>query len=325
MMNENAAASGPFIVEAATTDVPRGERRAYWASVFGRIWGEVDLFSTGTEEAFFGTARTMTVGGLSLNRLTFQGMGFHRTRQQVRRMDSPFYSLAFPVRGRSIATISADPVALQPGSVFLLDNSRPSTLMAPGVYKTLNIQIPIGLLRDRLGLKITARPLAVASPAAELLRHYVRSLADASLLTDCDSAAFVQRQICDLVGFCFQSAAAVRSEEGILLSAHRRGVEEQIRRLYPDEDLCPDKIAAACGISVSYLHKIYRGSGVSVMRQVQDTRLAAADRLLTAPGAATISEIAYATGFKSLSDFSRVYKRRFGTSPRQARGERAGQ
>jgi hypothetical protein len=35
---------------ASTSDVPERQRLDYWASTFGAVWGEVDLFKSGSAE-----------------------------------------------------------------------------------------------------------------------------------------------------------------------------------------------------------------------------------------------------------------------------------
>jgi transcriptional regulator GlxA family with amidase domain len=56
------------------------------------------------------------------------------------------------------------------------------------------------------------------------------------------------------------------------------------------------------------------------MGRVREVRMQAAHGLLrSSPFRITISEIAYQVGFKSLAEFSRAYKRRFGLSPQNAR------
>ena len=59
--------------------------------------------------------------------------------------------------------------------------------------------------------------------------------------------------------------------------------------------------------------------GMSPSDYLREARLAHAHRLLEA-AAGNISEIAYASGFDSLSSFTRAFKARFGTPPSQVRG-----
>jgi AraC-like DNA-binding protein len=322
IMQNAVSSTGPAAYCARTTDVGKRHRIDYWTEAFGSLWGDVDLFEAGAG-GFYGALRSVRISSLRVNRISFKGMGFRRSNHQLQKLEVPFYSLAFPVKGQSIVSIDASPVELQPDRIFLLDNSIPAQLVAPDVYETLNIQIPVNLIRERLkpDFRKSTMQLASGSPAANMLHHFVRSLYGSDTALDERSAHFLEQQICDMVAFCFSGAAGARSEDGTLIAAQRERASRCIERLYSHERLSPQMIAAACGVSVSYLHKFYKGTGRTVMEHVSDVRLDAADHLLRRGGAraTTISQIAYSVGFKSLSDFSRAYKRRFGRSPLQSR------
>ncbi len=321
MMQEAVSSMSPAVYCARTTDVGKRHRMDYWTEAFGSLWGEVDLFEAGP--SFYGALRSVQISSLRVNRISFKGVGFRRSSRQLQNLEVPFYSLAFPVKGQSIVSIDTSPVELQPDRIFLLDNSMPAQLVAPDVYETLNIQIPVNLIRERLrpDFRKSTMQLASGSPAASMLHYFVRSLYGSDAALDGRSAHFLEQQVCDMVAFCFSGAAGAQSEDGTLMTAQRERASRCVERLYSNEQLCPQTIAAACGVSVSYLHKFYRGTGRTVMEHVRDVRLDAADNLLRRGGgrATTISQIAYSVGFKSLSDFSRAYKRRFGCSPLQSR------
>lgn len=313
---------GGSVYEACTTQVGKRSRLDYWTAVFGSVWGDVDVFATGETE-FYGALRSIPIGSLRLNRISFEGLGFRRSSEQARRLEAPFYSLAFPVGGSSIACIDTNSTRLQPGHIFLLDNSRPARLVAPKGYETLNIQIPYCEVRERLDARKcgTVIQLDSGSAGAAVLRNFATVLYERNRPLDERSSIFLERQLCDLVAFCFSGSDGIHSADSGLLAVHRERAARCIEKSYAREQLSPQSIAAACGISVSYLHKLYRDTGRSLMEHVREVRLDAADRLLKRPSArtTTVSEIAYSVGFKSLSDFSRAYKRRFGRAPTKSR------
>jgi len=322
MMQMEEKAPGGTVYEACTTQVGKRSRLDYWTAAFGSVWGAVDPFAIGESE-FYGALRSIPIGSLRLNRISFMGLGFRRSSEQARRLEAPFYSLAFPVGGNSIACIGNDSTRLQPGHIFLLDNSHPAHLVAPERYETLNIQIPSCKIRERLGSRkcSTVIQLDSGSAGAAVLRNFAAVLYERNLPLDERSSVFLERQLCDLVAFCFSDSDGIHSEDSGLLAVHRQRAARCIEKYYVREQLSPQAIAATCGISVSYLHKLYRDTGRSLMEHVREVRLDAADKLLKQPSGrtTTISEIAYAVGFKSLSDFSRAYKRRFGQAPTRSR------
>lgn len=310
--------SSTEILVARTSDVELAEQVEYWSSAFGSIWGRVQL-APEEHQSFSGDLHSVQVASLRANRISFGGLRFRRIEANS---EQAFYSLAFPQRGQASIRMGNDGVALRPGSMFLLDNSRPAEFFACNSYETLNIQIPICRMKQRIGKRFNSSFLRVDASQIlpELLQDILIKVSALTSPLEPRSATLLEQQICDIAAFCFAPANASESEEGVLLLAQRERSDKHITRLHARPDLSPSMIARACGISESYLHKIYRGSGQTVMERVKELRLETAHTLLCQKGrTCTVSEVAYEVGFKSLAEFSRAYKKRFGTSPRRTR------
>jgi AraC family transcriptional regulator, positive regulator of tynA and feaB len=92
-------------------------------------------------------------------------------------------------------------------------------------------------------------------------------------------------------------------------------------------DLSPRDIAAANGISVRQLHRLFSGTGTTVSEWVRRLRLArcAADLRRPADAAAAgITAIAFRWGFNDSAHFSKAFRAEFGQSPRAYRAQHAG-
>lgn len=85
-----------------------------------------------------------------------------------------------------------------------------------------------------------------------------------------------------------------------------------------DTNLKPVSVAEELRISRGYLNHIFKVDGTTVMRYVWALRLEHAARLLAQDSKhrSQIQSIAYRCGFSSAAHFSRLFKERFGTSPR---------
>jgi AraC-like DNA-binding protein len=87
------------------------------------------------------------------------------------------------------------------------------------------------------------------------------------------------------------------------------------------EELSLTQVARAVNISPNYLSEKFRQvTGINFVDHVAFTRFEKARTLLPDAGL-RISEIAFAVGFQSLSQFNRVFKRLAGRSPTQYRVE----
>ena len=81
----------------------------------------------------------------------------------------------------------------------------------------------------------------------------------------------------------------------------------------------PLAIAKACGISRSYLYKVF-ADGPSVMEHLKRRRLEAAREMIELRREKlTMTRVAMACGFSNSSEFSRLFKQEFGVKPSELR------
>jgi AraC-like DNA-binding protein len=98
-----------------------------------------------------------------------------------------------------------------------------------------------------------------------------------------------------------------------------------------DPDLSPDAIAVGVGVSRRHLYRAFSEHGQTPANWIWALRTEQAHLRLTSPEQhkKSLTELAFAVGFNDMAHFSRVYRGRYGCSPRQARlaalsGEPAG-
>lgn len=104
-------------------------------------------------------------------------------------------------------------------------------------------------------------------------------------------------------------AARLGIDDARLLAAIRR-MEEQI-----EEPCCAADLADAAGLSQRQFERLFQAQlGQRPMSFYHDLRLERAERLL-AYSSLPVGEVAVATGFASLPQFSRAFRRRYGTTP----------
>ena len=99
----------------------------------------------------------------------------------------------------------------------------------------------------------------------------------------------------------------------------RKFIEE-----HSSEELSLTRVAQAVNIIANYLSEKFKGvTGVNFVEYVARVRFEKACALLE-NGDRRISEIAFAVGFQSLSQFNRIFKKLSGRSPTQYRCSLAG-
>ena len=107
-------------------------------------------------------------------------------------------------------------------------------------------------------------------------------------------------------------AAGVPADGGTaFLQAARAAIEARLS----DEELTVEALADDLGTTRSTLHRrLKTDADMTPSALIRQVRLAEGRALLRA-GEGTVSEVAYAVGFKSVSHFSRTYSRRYGLPP----------
>jgi len=93
-----------------------------------------------------------------------------------------------------------------------------------------------------------------------------------------------------------------------------------VRKNLCDPDLAPDSIAQACGISLRYLHLLFKDAEASVCQWIREKRLQSAYEMLQKAAPQTsIAQIAYAVGFSDHAQFSNAFRKKFGQAPSELR------
>ncbi|EIE51454.1 AraC family transcriptional regulator [Salipiger aestuarii] len=104
-------------------------------------------------------------------------------------------------------------------------------------------------------------------------------------------------------------------------SRTRQRIMDHIETHLSDPALDPGGVASAVGVSRSYLYALFAEGNETVAGFIRNRRLQAAYEILVADarGGVAISEVAYRTGFRSVSHFSRSFSRHFQATPRDIR------
>jgi AraC-like DNA-binding protein len=101
----------------------------------------------------------------------------------------------------------------------------------------------------------------------------------------------------------------------------QQALEYVEQHLYDADDLSAMTCAQAIGVSERYLHRLFAQRGLRFSRTVLAKRLEAAQAMLQCEAyrEQAIASIAYQCGFKDPAHFSRLFKARYGVSPRNCR------
>ena len=234
---------------------------------------------------------------------------------------APSIQLVYARQGALRTQMGGKRFTVEPGQFVLLDNTRFYQMEMDTEHEAADLMMPQGWLEKHLpdpGV-LLARPITVREGWGAPLGALLETILDGGL----DAAPLPRPLIAEQLGSLLSLATGFHEPEAG--TRHRGQLARQIlRRIesdYADPELSPERAARDCGISKRYLQTLLAGSGTSFVQELNATRLDRASEILSDPRASglPIAEIAFRAGFLDAGYFTRLFRKRFGITPREWR------
>jgi AraC-like DNA-binding protein len=305
------------------TAAGKSARRA-WNDFVDERFG-VSSVSIGDEATFAGDIRCSSVGFLTLAQIRATHELGQRSKAQVAKAQNEHFVIVLVRAGRLTITQAGRECLLSPNMFTLFDCNGPYTFHHVEPTEVLDVIVPAGAMRARFKEPEAhvAQPRSADSGLGRVMADMLRSLAREAPQIPEKAADDCARRVADMMGILFDSAGydGLPIAESAVQSAIYRRCVVFIESNLDDPHLDPAKIAAAVGISLRYLHKIFHRSGESVGDCVRRLRLARSydDLADLRQRHVKIKEIAFRCGFKNPTHFSDAFKDYHGRSPSEVR------
>ena len=305
----------------STGELPERKRVPIWRERFGRAIVHADIEPL-SDVPFQAEATLHALQGLRTIALKGSAMRFNRSQTDIVDGDDSI-GLIVSSPGRSQLSQRGLQIELCASDAVAILHSEPVT-----VTYLQGLQFGLAVPRDALRLRVTnvdgltMRPIARRTEALRLLMAYLKSAFRERALAPPTLRAAVVTHVHDLVALAISECAPLGESSTSAVVAARHGAAlDHIAAHFQDPDLSLE-IAAQCqGISPRYLQRLMASSGRSFTEHVNELRLQRAFELLAEPNstARRISDIALEVGFSDVSHFNRLFRARFGDSPRHVR------
>ncbi|MEV5383073.1 helix-turn-helix domain-containing protein [Streptomyces sp. NPDC052721] len=307
-------------------DVPSTDRFDAWRERLGRVVSPLDSRSD-HGDGFRAETRLLRLGGSRVWSTVVDPATIRRTSELVRRSDPGVYTLILPLRGESEVAQADREVVHGPFDLHVLDSSRPVHLRllgGPSVH-LIGADVPkagIPLPPPWMDQLLTRR-LAGREGVGALLSGFLLQLTHDTDSYRTSDGPRLEAALLELLTalFAHHLDADGSSEPNSTRRALVLQIQAFIRRHLQDPRLTPPAIAAAHHISVSYLHRVFQGEGITVASWIRQQRLANARRDMADPALRNtpIHVIASRWGFPRAADFSRAFRNAYGIPPRDYR------
>ncbi|MGJ5175243.1 AraC family transcriptional regulator [Bradyrhizobium oligotrophicum] len=316
----------PRIIEFSTDHIPEPERAAFWREHYGQVMLRVD-FEPASDVALKARNRALTLPGLQLldawatpARISRSGRyladGADNVILAINRRGTAFVEHARQTcelrEGEAVIMSGADPCAFHRAS-----NGHSLTLLVPRVMiEAADVSIEDAVMR----------PIPADRGALQLLDHYASWLMTGSGEVDARLLNLSVRHVQDLLALSLGPAADMaetmraRGLRAARLKLAKSFLIANSRR----RDLSVMTVAARLNVTPRYVQRLFEIDGTTFSAFLSGVRLANAHRMLCDPahGQLAIASIAYDTGFGDLSHFNRSFRRQYGLTPREVRGDR---
>ena len=318
-----ATSGAPWRLSApicSTDGLPDKDRFDYWRELRARnIFGVTAELAKDRRPAFSGAMAALRVGSATV-------VEMHASAYQVKRHDAdieraPSDSLCIYQQLGGACWFETGN-----GGEFILDPGRLATSDADLPYATTPttdhgfhlrlVKIPLARCKDLIARPagFDARPLRATSISALLTSFLAAFVEQAPALKG--AAAEIAVQTLAQLALAARGLAVADSEQGrdavhtARLAAARDIIDRNLHR-----PLSAASVAAMLRISVRQLHLLFEPTATSFARYVLARRLERACLLLAQVPRRSVTDVAFAAGFESLSTFYRTFRAAYGISP----------
>jgi AraC family transcriptional activator of tynA and feaB len=305
----------------STELIPVSDRVDAWQWRTQQICGNCHI-QLPKHSLFHGSIESRRVGGLQLTRFSSSSLAFRKCPTETASAENRCCIVITQLKGVRQYLQNGSSVMLRPGDSTLIDSGLPWSSSCSMECARLYLRVPRWLLEDRVrtgALPLVRRIPGNAAPGATLFRISTSLYRDAEMWKAEDGTAALDAYF-NILSACIGHSQADVSSKGHSAELSFR-IQSFIEAHLTESAMGPVEIAAAAGISVRHLHRLFSLRGHTVGDWIRWRRLQQCRRDLSDPRLRerTITEIAFFWGFCDSAHFSRCFRTQFGICPRAFR------
>lgn len=304
-------------------DLPPGERYAAWKESASCIF-DVDAVLEDQGPDFFASVEAQMFGQVMLARTSTVRQVWQRSPSRVAHDDMDHFMIQLYVEG-DVAIDDGNESKLVPhNNLVVFDLSQESSSRTS---RFTNLSLIIS--RELIGKYLLEpedqhlRTISAEDPLTTLLRDQMISLHRLGEFMTASQATEVSSSIVALAAACMNSSShevpgGFQAINRATLHKAKRMIEQNLH----DPSLNATRAAMLAGVSRTRLYELFEPHG-GVANHIRERRLRRAMSMLVdrEQSHLKIGAIALRCGFADESTFSRAFRKRYGTSPREARAE----
>ena len=234
------------------------------------------------------------------------------------------FALFVALRGAKVMSQFGRSREVTPGSYSFISASEPAyqEKRQSGTSDTICFVMPREFVDQRVvsGENICVRPFEAGKGLHGLAFETVMAFQKNAWKIADDEFEKSARVLAELVLLALGGTADVLSGERSIRASNLARTKRIIRQRLLDPELTLTAVAREVGLSLNYLHKLFRDDGRTMWEYLQGERLQRARQLLEVSSLRNLSitDVSLECGFADAAHFSRLFRRAFGICPREA-------
>jgi AraC family transcriptional regulator, positive regulator of tynA and feaB len=249
--------------------------------------------------------------------------GFRGSRE-IGAGNATYYGLLLVYQGHEEVKTGSREAILGPGDILLWDSTEPIRFRLQSPIHKITVFVPQSRMHDALpqARHLVGKIFDWRYGLGAVTASHIAALASQAPYLEETQTHPVGETTLELIATSLGSQYAEAGEpaRAEMITTIKKYIESHL----DDPDLGPQGLAVRFSISLRYLHLLFARFGTSVSRWILDRRLERCRRELVVAGPhKNITDVAFAWGFNDAAHFSRVFKNRYGVTPREYRRGKA--
>jgi len=308
----------------STATVPTSNKLAFWNEITSEVFVPMETKPL-DRDGFEAECDCVRLGRtIFANPRSTPAVVHRHPGHLVKTRDRPYF-LHLQLKGRMKVVQDGRESILDEGDMVLADSAMPYTLRYEETVSTLVMILTAGDLANRLpapddllGVKLSGRD-GLAATASSMITG-IWDQARTGIIPDTTGDTLASA-VLDVFAASWVAAGNVKVAESAVSISRRIQIRRHVEAHLRDPELSARTVAAAFGISPRYLHIIFSSGDETVSNLILRRRLEECAKQLRDPLwlRRTITEIAFSWGFNNATHFARVFREKYGLSPRDYR------
>lgn len=303
----------------STDSLARAKRYTAWRDAICDVYVHVDVDAEDRTN-YEGFIREAKFGSVALTDILLSNQHISRRRSHLAKLDKDCYYVQFIQTGNMNVVQAGAHLPTNAGIGALFCASEPYDLECLGKVRSLYLEMPreafaSRFARERVPLSAT---MGTGQGLGRIAVEFCSMLATQASVLDAPSRARLGEELMDVLALAFDASHGPEPlSEQVVQKARLRSVKAWIEDHLCDPELSLEAVANANGISLRYLHALFKLEGTTVSHWIWSRRLDRSYDMLLNSDRATLSltDVAYHVGFNGSSHFSTMFRRKFGLRP----------